>query len=413
MRNALMAELADCTEFRETLRARPPRIVHGTTVLFTTLLVAGLVWAAATDADLVVTAPGVVRPVTATQAAKARIGGRVVKVSFHEGQAVAKGDVLVQLDTEKQDIAIDRRQQTLDAAEEELAKGKALLDSLARQFKAETGAVNAKLDQAAEEVRTAVSRRELDIRQANDDVREAEREDATLRRLIAKQAVTSAEVEKSAAKFREARTKLARAELPVDESKLAVLRQELAQASEAYAVKRQDVEIRQAGKQGEVQAARKDLENLRWEREQACIRAPISGIVLSAEPKEGEIVDAGHVVAEFAGQKGFLFEVQVPSADVDALREGTPARIKLASFDYERYGTQSGTICFVSPDSKVSEPGTATYTVRIELDRDEIGRGDFHGQVKLGMTGQAEIVTRRASVLSLFAKKVRGRIRLE
>ena len=135
--------------------------------------------------------------------------------------------------------------------------------------------------------------------------------------------------------------------------------------------------------------------------------------MVSAEPKEGEIVEAGHVVAELAVQKGFRFEVQVSSADVEALHEGTLARIKLTSFDYERYGTLSGAVCFVSPDSKVSEPGTAVYTVRIELDRDEIGQGEFHGRIKLGMTGQAEIVTRRASVLSLFAKKIRGRIRLE
>jgi HlyD family type I secretion membrane fusion protein len=413
MCNEPIAELADCTEFRQTLRARPPRIVHGTAALSATLVVTGLVWAAATDADLVVTAPGVVRPVTSTQAAKARIGGRVVRVSFQEGQAVARGDILVQLDTEKQDIAIARRQQTLDALEEELAKGKALLDTLVRQLKAETAAVEAKLHQAAEELLSARNRRELDIRQSKDDLLEAEREEAILRRLAVKQAVTAAELEKSAAKVREVRTKLVRAELPVDEGKLTVLRQELAQVSEAYAVKRREAEMRQAAKQGEVLAARKDLENLRWELEQASIRAPIDGVVVSTEPKTGEIVDAGQVITELAVQKGFRFEVQVSSADVDALREGTPARIKLTSFDYERYGTLSGTVCFVSPDSKVSEPGTALYTVRIELDQTEIGRGDFHGRVKLGMAGQAEIVTRRQSVLSLFAKKVRGRIRLE
>jgi HlyD family secretion protein len=89
-----------------------------------------------------------------------------------------------------------------------------------------------------------------------------------------------------------------------------------------------------------------------------------------------------------------------------------PARIKLASFDYERYGTLPGRVCFVSPDSKGSELGGAVYTVRIELEGDEVGRGEFRGRVKLGMAGQAEIVTRRESVLTLLGKKVRQAVRL-
>ncbi len=412
MRNDPAMELADCSEFRESVRARPPRLVHGTAALSSALIVALLVWAAATDADLVITAPGVVRPVTSTQAAKSRYGGRVIQVNFHEGQEVAKGDILVQLDTDKLDNDIEKREQTLHALEEELSQGAGLLSSLARQFKADTGAVEARLAQARDEIRDAQRRRELDIRQAKDELREANREEATLRRLVPKQAVTASELSKAIARVREATTKLSRAELSVEQGKLTVLRQEMAQAKELYAVKRQEAEMRQAAKQGEIQAARKDLDNLRWERDQACIRAPIGGVIVSGEPKVGEIVDAGRVVAELALQTGFLFEVKVSSADVAALREGIPARVKLASFDYERYGTMSGRVRFVSPDSKVSEPGTAMYTVRIELDGNEVGRGDFRGQVKLGMAGQAEIVTRRESLLALLVKKVRQAIRV-
>ena len=40
-----------------------------------------------------------------------------------------------------------------------------------------------------------------------------------------------------------------------------------------------------------------------------------------------------------------------------------------------------------------------TYTVRIAVPRDEVGRGAYRGRVKLGMAGQAEIVTGRESLL--------------
>jgi multidrug efflux pump subunit AcrA (membrane-fusion protein) len=376
------------------------------------MLVAGLVWAAATEADLVVAAPGVVRPVTSTQAAKARFGGRVVRVSFHEGRAVSQGDILVQLDTEKLDNEILKHEQTLHALEREQAKVEAVLNSMERQFKADKEGIEAKLAQAKDETLAAQNRRDLDISQAKDDLREAEREEVTLRRLAAKQVVAPAELDKAAARTRETRTKLTRAELVVDEGKLAILRQELVQLNESDAVKRNEVEMRQAAKQGEVQAAKKDLDNLCWERDQACIRAPVDGVVVSAEPKEGEFLEAGRVIAELAAQSGFRFEVQMSSADVGSVREGTQVRVKLASFDFEQYGTLPGTVCFIAPDSKASEQGGATYTVRIELEGIEVGRGEFRGRVKLGMAGQAEIVTRRESVLSLLVKKVRERIRL-
>jgi multidrug efflux pump subunit AcrA (membrane-fusion protein) len=402
------ADLAECTEFRQAVQARPPRIVHGTAALSAALVLTALVWAGVTEADLVVTAPGTVRPVTSTHAAKARFGGRVVQVKFREGQTVEPGDVLVQLDTEKLDNDILKRLQTLRALEDEAAKGSALVGSLARQHAADAAAIEAKLAQAREEVEAARKRGELDVQLARDELREAERQDAVMRQLAPTRAVTPDEVAKAAAKVREARTKLTRAELPVEDGKVTVLQKELAQAAEGYAVKKQEAEMRLAATEGEVRAARKDLDNLRWERDQACVRAPVGGVIVAGDRKEGDIIEAGGVVAEVAVQKGFRFEVQVSSADVGVLREGMPARVKLAAFDFDRYGTVPGTVGFVSPDSK----GSGVYTVRIDLEGDAVGRGEFRGPIKLGMAGQAEIVTRRESLLALLVNRVRQAVRL-
>ena len=109
MRNELVLDLADCTEFRQTLLARPPRIVHGTAVLLVVLLGTALAWSAATRANLVVRAPGRVRPVTTPEkvfsAARgevlsASVGGRVVEVNVREGDEVRQGDLLIRLETE-------------------------------------------------------------------------------------------------------------------------------------------------------------------------------------------------------------------------------------------------------------------------------------------------------------------------
>jgi hypothetical protein len=54
----------------------------------------------------------------------------------------------------------------------------------------------------------------------------------------------------------------------------------------------------------------------------------------------------------------------------------------------------------------------AVYMVKVAVPRGEVGRGAYRGRVKLGMTGQAEIVTGRESLLSLLVKRIRQTISL-
>src|SRR5205809_656124 len=112
MRTDPMADLADCLEFRQTLQARPPAIVHGTVMLLIILLAAAVTWAALTKADLVVRAPGRVRPISTPrkvvnagrgESFSGSTGARVVEVRFREGDVVHQGDVLIRLGTERID----------------------------------------------------------------------------------------------------------------------------------------------------------------------------------------------------------------------------------------------------------------------------------------------------------------------
>ena len=122
----------------------------------------------------------------------------------------------------------------------------------------------------------------------------------------------------------------------------------------------------EAGKRGEVEAARLEMANLELERKQAIIRAPIDGVVTSGDVKVGDILEPGKPVAEIAEQEGFRFEAAVPSEEVGHLRVGMPARIKLDAYDYQRYGTLEGTVVFISPDSGVPEEGKSGVLHTVE-----------------------------------------------
>ena len=170
---------------------------------------------------------------------------------------------------------------------------------------------------------------------------------------------------------------------------------------------------KRGGRAAEVDAARIQLAKLGQEREQAVIRAPIAGVVTAGDVKVGDILERGKSVAEIAEQRGFRFEAQVPSEEVGHLAVGLPVRVKVDAFDFQKYGTLPGKVSYVAPDSGVPEGRRgAVYLVRVEVDGDEVGRGDVRARVKLGMAGQAEIVTGHESVLSLLVRKVRQSISL-
>src|SRR6516164_5248720 len=284
MPNDLVLDLADCTEFRQTLLARPPKIVHGTTGLLVVLLGAALAWAAATRADLVVRAPGRVRPVSTPkkvysaargEVLSAGVGGQVVEVNAREGDEVRQGAVLIRLETGRLDNEIAKQRRLLRVAEEELAKLEQLDELTTRQFAAARSKAEAELAQAREDLRRAKAQQDAEVRLVQVELETAQDEEGQLRALVSRRAAPRADLTKAERKTQEAREKLAKARLPVDASRVPVAERALGLVDQDYALKREELKLKLAGKQGEIEAARIELANRELERGLAEIRAPI------------------------------------------------------------------------------------------------------------------------------------------
>ncbi len=383
-----------------------------------TLLLAATLWAAFTRANLVVRAPGRVRPLTTPKKVFVSrgdtLGGKVAEVHFVQGQDVHQGDVLLRLDTERLRNEITRKRRAIAAGEEELAKGDQLTSLQQRLDEASTAKLQAEIAQAAEEVRNNKNRQLADLRNAEEEEREAEREERLLRVLESKRAIAPSDVQKAAAKHREASQTVQKLQVPIEEGKVEVLRKALALAEKDMSVRTHEAKIKRALKQAEVEAARIEVVNLELDVEQAELRAPLSGVVTSTELKAGDIVEPGRSVIEIAEQRGFRFELIVNSEEMAHVKLGMPVKIKLEAFDFQKYGTVDGIIDFISPDSAIVEgrPG-AVYLVMVAVNGETVGRGDLTGQVKLGMAGQAEIVTGEESLLKLLFNKVRQTVSLK
>jgi HlyD family secretion protein len=284
---------------------------------------------------------------------------------------------------------------------------------LERQFESERAKAEAQLAQAEEKTALARRRQARDVRVAELELEGARDEQTRLKGLVSRGAASPSELVKATLRVQEAQEQLAKARLPVEESEVEVARRALASVPREHAVKRNELETRRATRRGEVDAARIELAKLELQRQQAVLRAPVAGVVTAGDVKVGGILEQGRPVLEVAEQKGFRFEAAVPSEDVGELKVGMPVRIKLDAFDYQKYGTVDGVVCFIAPDSGVPEGQHAVmHVVRVEVRGDEVGRGELRGRVKLGMAGQAEVITGQESLLMLLVKKIRRTISL-
>lgn len=426
-----ISELAECSTFRQTLTARAPRIVHGTALLLTALLVAAFAWAALAEANLVVRAVGRVRSVVVPTRVFTSVGadldGRVVHAPFTEGDLVRAGEVVVRLDTAHLDNQIAKIERTLQSSVEEIAKLKGLEALVDEQLHSAKDKAQAELAQAEEALARVVDRRASELRMAESSLTAADDHWQRLNKLTSSRAVSADDLVKAEVELKQAGERVLQAKLPVEESQLIVARRAVELVDREFAVRRAEVQTRLVLKQGEADAARKELANLNLQRAEAELRSPIDGVVVAGRVQPGDILERGKPVLEIAPQGRYCFEAVVPSEDVGDLRVGMPVRIKFDAYDYQKYGVIEGTITYLSPDSKLAgadergrEAGDqplarrspAAFVVRIELKGDDVGRGALRGRVKLGLGGTAEIVTGRESLLAILCKRIRQSISL-
>jgi multidrug resistance efflux pump len=424
MANADVMHLPDCGEFRQTLLARPPALVHGTALLLGLTLAGGLTWAALTPANLVVRATGHVRPQSAPRQvfidfhgdfARAGSAAAVAEVCYRQGDEVRQGDVLIRMDTRRLESEMKKRQLTIQEGEKELAQVLARQEALAEQYERARAEARAELGQATQEIERARKQQAAEAVQAESELDAARQKWERLRRLSRETAVAPEQAEEARLRLDRAQAELDKARLPVLDEKANVLRRKLERMEKDQQLRRLELDKELAQKRRDVALARTEAGRLELERRQSVIRAPLGGVVTSPEVKVGDIPEPGKPVVEIAEQKGFCFEAAISSEDVARLKTGLEARVKLDAFDYQKYGVALGKVCFIAPDAKVIEgQRVARYVVKIKLESGEVGRQDeWRGRVKLGMAGQVDIVTEQRSLLSLLAHRMRQTFSLD
>lgn len=266
----------------------------------------------------------------------ARVAGRAVRVHLSVGAPVRAGDVLVELETDAERLALEEARARLAALTSEIA-------AVRREMTAE--------ERAIEDDRRAAA-------VARQEQRALVRETEARRRLAAEEADRLARL-RAEGIIPELDDSRARAE--------AERRQASAEAADAALARiEHDQKTRESDRlvriqrlrgtvtrlDGEAATAAAAARRLEYDVERRVLRAPIDGrIAEAADLRIGAVVDEGDRLAAVVPDGPLRVVAQfAPAAAIGRVRAGQPGRVRLFGFPWAEYGSVPATVTAVADD---------------------------------------------------------------
>jgi adhesin transport system membrane fusion protein len=142
------------------------------------------------------------------------------------------------------------------------------------------------------------------------------------------------------------------------------------------------------------------------------ILAPATGIVKSIRVTTlgGVIRQGDEILQILPTESDLVVETKVMPADMANIKVNLPAKVKLDAYDYTIFGTMTGRVNYVSPDSlqEESKGGVITYyRVKVSIFEKDY-KNDQSGDIEIrpGMTATVDIQTGKRSILSYLIKPI-------
>ena len=139
------------------------------------------------------------------------------------------------------------------------------------------------------------------------------------------------------------------------------------------------------------------------------ITAPVSGIITRLDVRSPRaVIQSGQAVAAIApAGVRLVVEAQIPNKDIAFLEKGMPAKLKFDAFPFQDFGSVTGRVSEVAPDSQGDERLGSFYKVTIVPQDTAILAHGKNIPLRPGLALSVEIVTERKSVLALLLEPFR------
>ncbi len=145
-------------------------------------------------------------------------------------------------------------------------------------------------------------------------------------------------------------------------------------------------------------------------RERSDVLAPVSGTVVRLYYHTGGgVIESGRPILEILPEsEPLIIEVQIPRNDIDSVRAGQPATVRLTALNQRTTPVLNGEVFYVSADS-ITDTSTGipteVYVARISLSANEIRRVG-HFTPTPGMPAQIMIQTAERTFAQYLAKPI-------
>ncbi len=389
-----------------------------------------LTWSFFAQLEQVSVAQGEVQPQSKLKVIQHLEGGMIQRLFVKEGDVVKKDDPLVQLELAVSNINKEELQVRLDALglqrarlqseafgrplqfpEQEAKRRPDLVRSERETFDARTREFNSVVSGLNEQVR----QRELAVAeyQATRKSKQADlalsRERLDISEKLLKDSLTprvehlrqQSEVEKLDGELNTLEQSIPRAVAALGEAR------EKAREERAKFARRAQEELQQV----EVNYARtvELLSEASDQRKRTLITSPIDGVVKNMQfVTIGGVVKPGEAIMQIvpSGDK-LVIEAKLNPTDRGYVEVGQPAKVKISTYDFVRYGTLDGTVTLISADSNLdTAKGEPYFRVVVETDKGYLGDDPMTLQITPGMQATVDIQTGKRSVAFYLMKPV-------
>lgn len=373
-------------------RARPVELGFAAHALWIIVAIASatIAWANWATLDEQVRATGEVIVSSRSQVVQAVDGGVLSVMQVKEGDTVVAGDVLAELD----------RVRFTASAEEMRAKTINLRANSARLVAELTGEALDFSKDVLEEPRLVKRQTDLHYRRLRQQREESESVQKSL--VLANQELDALMDLASTGDASQSEVLNARRQV-VD------LQAELINRKNEY---RRDAQEQLAANQSELEQATQVLKQRQEALAATIITAPMSGTVKNVGVTTiGAVLKSGDELMQIVpSDEPLLIEARIYSKDVAFVRPGLHSNVKLDAYDFTVYGSLSGEVVYVSPDTidvDLKNNEDPYYRALVKIDKIPERPGVDPLEVIPGMTATIEIITGHKTVAQYMLKPLR------
>lgn len=395
----------------------------GRWLLYTLLaiLVIGLLWLFLAKIDVVVSARGKVVPEGEIKTLQPIESGSISAIRVREGQAVKKGDVLIEIDPSVTVTDLESKQKNLSLLELEIARLNALIEdktfipssscsdsaAIATQQLAYLSAKSAYtqqrmvIEQQILQTRSQSDASRSDLSRLGQLLTNAKEREARLKEvldIIAKRDYVEAQNQRI--EYQE-QFRMKEHAITQSNSHIRELQEQLRLITQEYRSKLL-AELTQKSK--EATALRTEVETTLFRNAKQSITSPVDGYVgkLLITTVGGVVTPAEKLITIIPKNAPLLIKATVQNQDIGFIAKAMEAEVKIDTYDFQKYGLIHGNVKHIADDAIEDEKLGPVYEIAITPTNTTLKGEGKTLPIHAGMSVTAELKVGKRRVIEFF-----------